>query len=41
MQAEVESQVQPVVLCEPASELERSGRVGPFRLELAGGAGLE
>src|SRR5689334_3503299 len=41
MQAEMEPQVQPVVPCEPASELERPGRVGPFGLELGGRAGLE
>src|SRR5438046_1018185 len=41
MHAEVESQVQPVVPCEPASELECPGRVGPFGLELGGRAGLE
>src|SRR5690348_2708646 len=41
MQAEVEAEVQPVVLREPAGELERPGRVGPFGLELGGRAGLE
>src|SRR5216117_744703 len=41
MHAEVEPQVQPVVPCEPASELECPGRVGPFGLELGGRAGLE
>src|SRR2546422_6476069 len=41
MHAEVEPQVQPVVPCEPASELECPGRVGPFGLELGGRPGLE
>src|SRR6184192_3531656 len=41
MHAKVESRVQPVVPCEPASERECPGRVGPFGLELGGRAGLE
>src|SRR6059036_603088 len=41
MHAEVEPQVQPVVPCEPASELECPAGVGPFGLELGGRAGLE
>src|SRR6266699_1559570 len=41
MHAEVEPQVQPVVPCEPASELECPGRIGPFGLELGGRPGLE
>src|SRR5213596_372301 len=41
MHAEVEPQVQPVVPCEPASELECPAGVGPFGLEFGGRAGLE